>query len=635
MKRWWSSNRGNGALALTAIFLTVFSLAATAQTDTTPPVTAAAPVPSSPDGLNGWYRSPVNFTLTAADLESGVKEIRWRMGGGLWQSKTFAESLNLAPNPSFESGSGSSLDSWNFAGTAGALGIGDTSVAKFGLSSARIEATSNGLSGWNHRLAYAVAPPFANMSASVWVRTANVAGVGAYFKVFALTSGGEVELARSSTIVGSAGWQLLSKSFTVSSTEAYGVYLDLILEGVGTVWYDGVYLTNSLSEVSANFTAAQNGGHALEYYSVDQMGNEELPHPALSFKIDTTAPYNWRDFSTEREGGDHELKARITVDDLYSGLERSASRFQYSVDGGTHWGYYVDSGRCQGTWVEGGWSAELAFPYAAPEDKTLTLETPKIDFCNSNWSICKIVRFKAVDKAGSESTKDICLNGAWLKVNGDTYAGEGINMGAAGAEDNSDGLIITPGNLVSNFSSSNNWIIANYSSTWNLPAYEGLLQKFPSLTPMTVLPKISGNFVVDGNFTVDNATIPSGLPTANFGAVVFIDGDLVIKKNYSLGNGGALIFIVNGDLLIDKEVEDVAGFFIVSGRFDSAYNGGGATEALTLRGGLAAQEIILSRSLKSDNEEEPAEMVNFEPKYYLLLGKAFSSYRISWQEVSP
>ena len=54
--------------------------------DTTPPVTTHSLDPETPDGDNGWYISNVTVTLNATDDLSGVKEIRYRIEGGDWQS---------------------------------------------------------------------------------------------------------------------------------------------------------------------------------------------------------------------------------------------------------------------------------------------------------------------------------------------------------------------------------------------------------------------------------------------------------------------------------------------------------------------------------------------------------------------
>ena len=54
--------------------------------DTTPPVTTHYVDPATPNGDNGWYVNDVEVTLDATDDMSGVKEIRYRIGGGSWQT---------------------------------------------------------------------------------------------------------------------------------------------------------------------------------------------------------------------------------------------------------------------------------------------------------------------------------------------------------------------------------------------------------------------------------------------------------------------------------------------------------------------------------------------------------------------
>jgi len=54
--------------------------------DTTPPVSSHAIDPPTPTGDNGWYVHDVEVTLDATDNMSGVKEIRYRIGGGSWQA---------------------------------------------------------------------------------------------------------------------------------------------------------------------------------------------------------------------------------------------------------------------------------------------------------------------------------------------------------------------------------------------------------------------------------------------------------------------------------------------------------------------------------------------------------------------
>ena len=52
--------------------------------DTTPPVTTHTLDPPEPDGLNGWYISDVNVTLSAIDI-SGINATYYRIKSGEWE----------------------------------------------------------------------------------------------------------------------------------------------------------------------------------------------------------------------------------------------------------------------------------------------------------------------------------------------------------------------------------------------------------------------------------------------------------------------------------------------------------------------------------------------------------------------
>ena len=70
--------------------------------DIVAPTTTATLTPSSPNGNLGWYITPVDVLLSATDLESGVKEINYKVDSGAWQKEVFSDSINLAPNASME-----------------------------------------------------------------------------------------------------------------------------------------------------------------------------------------------------------------------------------------------------------------------------------------------------------------------------------------------------------------------------------------------------------------------------------------------------------------------------------------------------------------------------------------------------
>lgn len=53
--------------------------------DTVAPTTTLTPTPPAPNGLQGWYASPVWITLTSSDAVSGVTSIKYRVDGGSWR----------------------------------------------------------------------------------------------------------------------------------------------------------------------------------------------------------------------------------------------------------------------------------------------------------------------------------------------------------------------------------------------------------------------------------------------------------------------------------------------------------------------------------------------------------------------
>lgn len=622
------------ALFLVLILFTFFFLVFGAvQAETTPPMTTANLSPPTPNGQNDWYVNPIEVVFAASDLESGVKSISWRRGTGSWNVTSFENTVNLVPNSSFEEATTPPISSWAFQGQPGSSGSQSTANFLFGQASAQIVSAQNGWNGFNHALNYVPADPFDNMNASVWVKSQDLLGEGVYLKIYALSPLGSTLIAQSGSLTTAESWTRLSKSFYVSVNDAYGVYLDLGLQGTGTVWLDGASLTNALLDTSVYQTFSQNGFSAVEYYAVDNGGNQEAPAKSFSAKIDTVAPQNWQGFETERSGNEHTLMAKITVKDNASGLDPVAGFFQYSLDSGQTWGHYENLTNCSSTWINDGWR-ELT---TAVTDSGLTgtLETPAVDYCSSNWAVCKVIRFKTTDLAGNSSSKDICLNGSWFRSTGDVGSRSDISLTAAGATDNSDG-VITSAVGINNFTSSGAWYVNNYLLTPK-PSYDEWLAQFPTNTalPGGKLPKISGLFVNDGGFTVSGTTIPTGFSTAEFSAVVYINGDLTINTDFSLSGSSALAFIVAGDIRIDKRVKNLAAFFLADGKFEASYNGTG-NDQLTIQGSVVVDYLTVNRSLKAgEGEATPVLDIVYQASYLNRLNALMGSDEITWREINP
>ena len=575
----------------------------------------------------------MEITFFATDLGSGVKTINWQIDGSQWDVSLFEDTLNLASNPSFEDSSSPPISGWSFSGQPGSLGLKDNTVSKFDSSSAKITSSQNGWSGFNNCVNYIPASPFSNMTASAWIKTSGVVGIGAYFRIYALHPSGSSLIVQSDSSLGTQDWARIEKNFYVSVNDAYGVCIDLGVDGIGTAWYDGVSINKSLIDTSVVQTFSQNGSHTIDYYSVDNDNNQESPNKTTSLKIDTVSPTNWRNFSSEPVGNDHTLKSEIEVDDTASGIDSLSGYFQYSVDGGTTWGYYSNLTSCSSTWTADGWkslSVDLENGGQSAE-----LETPAVDYCNSNWAICKIVRFKVSDLSGNGATKDVCINGAWFRATGDVGSRAAIALSSAGASDNSNGVIFSA-STIGNFTSSSGWYVTDYLLPSKM-TYDEWFSLYPTNTalPSGKLPKSSGIFINNGSFTISGSTIPSGFSSSVFSAIVYINGDLTINTDYSIGAGSALVFIVNGDVRVDKGVKNISGFFIVNGTIDTSYNGNSG-KALTVKGSLIAETLIIGRSLKAeDNTSNPSVDVIYQPIYLISLNSIFGSEKISWQEVTP
>lgn len=312
-----------------AIFTSLLLISKTTLAGTTPPVTTATMTPNSPDGENGWYVTPVRIDLQATDLNSGVKEINYKIDGNPWQKVSFSDTLNLVQNPSMESAGATSsgLQLWEATTEDAQTTYSQDPVnyaPNFASSSAKIMTsdTSGTWHGINNRNAFAVAYAYENMTASAWIKTQDVTG-SVYFKIYSLSDdgfGGTITtlLSTSPAVTGTNGWTLLSKSFSALPESVTGIFVDIGLEGSGSVWVDAVTINSSSQVAQTTVTIAQDlENHTFEYYAADTAGNIETHSCAdpkkncLEFDLDTTPPGNWSESGAVRSTGvgsnDHTL----------------------------------------------------------------------------------------------------------------------------------------------------------------------------------------------------------------------------------------------------------------------------------------------------------------------------------------
>jgi hypothetical protein len=636
------------------LVLGLYITASTALADTTPPVTTYTQSPASPDGNNNWYVSPVEFELTATDLESGVKEINYRVDGGSWQKTEFSNSLNLAPNPSFETAGATTT---NIADWEASVVDGNATYSRdtglyytgFASSSAKIAATLGPWHGINNQAQFAVANPYDNMSASVWVKTDSITG-SAYFKMYSVSQDGSgvityVDLGQSPVVTGTTDWTNISLNFVVNDPNSIGVYMDLGLDTSGTLWADAAVISESLTSANTNVTISTDSeSHTLEFYSVDTAGNTEAYSCPLTncvtFKLDQTPPGNWHGSGAIRGlfGSEHEVYVYTEVEDNTSGLSIFSDKYQYLVDTETIYGHYQNLLYCNTAWIPNSWKTLLTLPLDWGVDNAL-LVTLKTDFCNSNWKICKSVRFYAIDMAGNEATKDFCINGPWIKFRGEgvVRANQNINMVAESDEHNTDGLIEVGGNMMDFFTSSRNWIVYN-ATTPTTSTYDEYLEMIGSTTTIsTNLVSADGAYINNGDYEITNQHTPNDYDNDTFSQVVFIDGDLTISDDIEIADASTALFIVNGDVYIDEKVTDVEIAIFAEGTIYTAYNveEGKATSTLSLKGIYKADEFNFQRTLQgTQNQNTPSEDFTYEPKYVIQQKDFFGKNAISWKNIN-
>lgn len=438
------------------------------------------------------------------------------------------------------------------------------------------------------------------------------------------------------SVQGSNGWYTSAVTVTLTATASSQI------KNI-KYWLDSNPVT-TVPGANTIQTFPQNGSHVLSYYSTDVNNLAETPVKTLSFKVDSVAPYNWRNFNALQVGNNHTFIFSIQVDDTTSGLDASNGKLQYSVDAGATWGYYSNLTPCQsGNWVPNGWLPLLSLPFVSGA-KTGTLVTLPVDVCNSNWDQCKIIRFKETDMAGLSSEKKICLNGSWMTTTkGDVYSLGNIDMDPT-INTSGSSYLLQSGGQISNFSSANNWNLNEYDrdSTLGTVDYAHLSAKLPnqiSGLPSGKLPKTSGVYAVSGGLTISSSTIPTGYSTtSNIATILLVSGNVSIDTNIDLPGSSTLMIVTNGDIEVDRNVTSIDALLVTSGSFASCdTNGNNCNSPLLVTGAVyAANGFSLSRDLGSPgNNNGAAETFTYQPSYLVnptLLALLYGERQYSWNE---
>ncbi|MCL5411288.1 MAG: hypothetical protein M1150_00915 [Patescibacteria group bacterium] len=601
-------------------------------------------------GNNSWYTTTVNVALAAEDLESGVKSIEYWIDGGIHQTIPYSTGRNLIDNPSFENNDGlGGINSWSKV-IGGVATFSQTNDAvKFGSFAVKILSSA---SGWNSFDTNALQAPYLiagkAYTVSGWVKRDNLSGNGAQIRV--LSTDGTL-IASTISLAGTGDWVRVSKSFSPSVS---GIYLvEVGLEGGGTVWWDGANLYEGIDEPSFNFVVSLNGQHQVHYLATNNENLKSSVKDSEVFKIDTISPANWRNFTLTRPPGanDHTLIASITVDDTTSGLDPASAYFQYIVRSYPTFGYYSNLESCSSTWIpndasrspnidgpydlQSGWKPATVNPNT-PGANTVTITTPRIDFCDDEWADLKKIRFMIKDMAGNTSTREFAINAPWLQTSGgDVHSEVGINMQTSSGN-NASFVVSAP--VITNFISSNNWLVSPYSGLAFLDYSYWSNKMNPSKNLVGgKLPQTagSGTYLVNSDYIIDQNTHPSS--SASFTAVVFINGDLYINNDFSVNANSAIVFVVKKDVKVRKQVRNMVGVYFADGKINTSYNGSGEDQ-LTVKGSMAAKAgFDLNRGSTEENGSTSSEFIQYQPTYLMNsdLAKLFSTSNYIWQEVVP
>lgn len=147
-----------------------------------------------------------------------------------------------------------------------------------------------------------------------------------------------------------------------------------------------------------------------------------------------------------------------------------------------------------------------------------------------------------------------------------------------------------------------------------------------------------GNITINGNLNL----------SASKAGVFFTDKDLIISKDIkSSGPGsasGGLVFIVQGNARIEKDVKEINAVIITFGEFCSASNIDGScplvsvqTDQLLLNGSIISLSSDTNKRPKFmrvlANNSLPAEKIVFQPKYLVILKDIFSRNLTMWKEI--
>lgn len=162
-------------------------------------------------------------------------------------------------------------------------------------------------------------------------------------------------------------------------------------------------------------------------------------------------------------------------------------------------------------------------------------------------------------------------------------------------------------------------------------------------------PSSDSIFLVNGNLTIDNTNFPSNSSKT---AVIFVEGNTDITTNITYGGANyGLVLIVRGNVNIDQTVTQIDAVIISEGIICTADNGSACLDGATVTPRLIINGSLISinqtdqcpptgsncpikfRRNLADNSIVPAEQINHQVKYLVILRNLMSDTLQRWSEI--
>lgn len=153
------------------------------------------------------------------------------------------------------------------------------------------------------------------------------------------------------------------------------------------------------------------------------------------------------------------------------------------------------------------------------------------------------------------------------------------------------------------------------------------------------------SFTTDAVYYDSGDLTLSGNPTGTATAVIFVNGNLNINANYTYGSAqSGTVFVVHGNVNIDNTVTRVDAIILAEGVICTATTSGSCPSDNVLSTQLVINGSLISlndanppkfrRTLAmADNFTQPAEKVNHQVKYLVILRNLISDTFQKWSEI--